>query len=89
MWFDMPVLAFGCDAVAETLADAGKLFSSSDELPEIAHRAFELISNHELRRAVIEKQRVRRESFTPIAVWPILADLIERLTNESVRTAIA
>jgi glycosyltransferase involved in cell wall biosynthesis len=89
MWFDMPVLAFACTAVAETLDDAGKLFSAADELPDIAQCAFELISNHDLRRSTIEKQRIRRQSFTPIAVWPILAELIERLSIESLRTAIA
>jgi len=89
MWFDMPVFAVGCTAVSETMGDAGKRFDAADELRDVAQRAFQLISDQELRKSVIEKQRVRRESFTPTAVWPILAELVEHLSASSHRTAVA
>jgi hypothetical protein len=40
-----------------------------------------------LRRRIIAAQRTRRLAFTPAAVWPRLAQLIEQAT--SVRAALA
>jgi hypothetical protein len=89
MWFDIPVFAFGCTAVTETLESAGEVFSANDDLPTLAGRAFQLIIDKRLRSSVIERQRIRREKFTPAAVWPILAELIDRLSAQSLRTAVA
>lgn len=64
MWFDIPVAARRGSAVDETMEDSGFLFDSKTDIGEMADICLELISNSELRRKTIEKQRIRREKFS-------------------------
>ena len=84
MWFDVPVLALNATAVPETLGYAGVLYSAEEDLPQVAARAFQLTHDLDTRNTTIEAQRRRRWDFTPSAVWPILEQLVGRITNESI-----
>ncbi|MFL6211191.1 MAG: glycosyltransferase family 4 protein [Pyrinomonadaceae bacterium] len=87
LWFDVPVLALAAAAVPETLGRAGALFTPDDDFAAVAAHAYQLTHAAELRRRIIATQRTRRLDFTPAAVWPHLARLIEQAT--SARAALA
>jgi glycosyltransferase involved in cell wall biosynthesis len=89
MWFDVPVLALAAGAVPETLGAAGALCTHDEDLAAVAARAYRLTHDADLRRRVIAAQRVRRLAFTPAAVWPSLAQVIERLTAAPTLAAVS
>jgi glycosyltransferase involved in cell wall biosynthesis len=67
MLMDVPVLAYRCTAVGDTLGDAGVQFGEKriDAVAEMAHR---LATDAGLRTAVLAGQRRRLEAFAPAAV---------------------
>lgn len=79
MWFDVPVLAYKSSAVPETLGEAGIMFTSKDDLLQVAALAKLLIKDEILRSKVINAQRKRRETFLPTAVNEKLSSLVLRM----------
>lgn len=67
MWFDVPVLAYSSSAVPETLGEAGLMFTSKDDLVQMAALAKLLVKNNLLRSKVINMQRRRRNYFRTTA----------------------
>jgi glycosyltransferase involved in cell wall biosynthesis len=78
-WFDVPVLAYKSSAVPETLAKAGLLFTSKEDLFHIAALAKILAHDQKLRRKVLKAQRNRRVDFLPKSVYPKIGNLISKL----------
>ena len=78
MLTDLPILAYRCTAVADTLGEAGLQFETKDfELvAELAHR---LSSDAQLRAQVLAGQRRRLPAFAPEAVEAILRAVVEAL----------
>ncbi|MBV9388350.1 MAG: glycosyltransferase [Chroococcidiopsidaceae cyanobacterium CP_BM_ER_R8_30] len=81
MWFDIPVLAYKSSAVPETLADAGIMFTSKDDLLKVAALAKLLVKDKDLRLKVIERERKRRESFLPTVVMKQLRRVISKMES--------
>jgi hypothetical protein len=79
MWFDIPVFAFKATAVPETLADAGLLFTSKDNWPELATLAHLLVTDAALREKLLRAQRRRRLAFLPEKISPLLIDMVKKL----------
>ena len=79
MWFDVPILAFKATAVPETLGDAGLMFSSKDDLPALAALAHILVTDAVLSEKLIRAQRRRRLDFLPVAVLPMIKEMIQNL----------
>lgn len=79
MWFDIPVLAYKSSAVPETLGEAGIMFTSKDDLLQVAALAKLLIKDEILRSKVINAQRKRRETFLPTAVNEKLSSLVLKM----------
>ncbi|MBD1905967.1 glycosyltransferase [Funiculus sociatus GB2-A5] len=79
MWFDVPVLAYKNTAVPETLGEAGVMFSSKEDLVQVAALAKLLVRDEILRSKVIKAQRSRREYFTQITVNERLNSLILKM----------
>jgi L-malate glycosyltransferase len=78
MLMDVPVLAYRCTAVGDTLGDAGLQFGEKriDAVAELAHR---LATDASLRAPVLEGQRRRLEAFAPAAVEGALLAHLESL----------
>lgn len=78
MLMDVPVLAYRCSAVGDTLGDAGVQFGEKriELVAELAHR---LATDAALRKAVLAGQRRRLEAFAPAAVEAALRDQLESL----------
>jgi glycosyltransferase involved in cell wall biosynthesis len=78
MLMDVPVLAYRCTAVADTLGDAGVQFREKriDAVAEMAHR---LATDAPLRAALLPGQRRRLEAFAPAAVESSLKAHLESL----------
>ncbi len=74
----VPILAYRCTAVADTLGDAGVQFTEKriDEVAEIAHR---LTSDEAFRRTVLRGQECRVQAFAPAAVEATLRAYVESL----------
>jgi glycosyltransferase involved in cell wall biosynthesis len=83
MWFDIPVLAYKSSAVPETLGEAGLMFTSKNELVQLAALAKLLVKDESLRSKVIKAQRRRRENFTPTAVNEKLSSLILKMEQRA------
>ncbi|HEY4283918.1 MAG TPA: glycosyltransferase family 4 protein, partial [Chthoniobacterales bacterium] len=83
MWFDVPVLAFKCTAVPETLGEAGLMVTSKSSVETSAALAHLLIKDAPLREKVINAQRRRREAFLPEQVAPRVQEIASRF-----RTAV-
>jgi glycosyltransferase involved in cell wall biosynthesis len=77
MWFDIPVLAYKSTALPETLGEAGVMFTTKDDLVQIAALAKLLVRERELRTKVLAAQRRRRNNFLPEVVWAQLDALLE------------
>lgn len=62
MYLGVPIIAYKCTAIGETLGDAGILFRQKriDEIGEMAHL---LVTDHDLRTRVINKQKDRALAF--------------------------
>jgi L-malate glycosyltransferase len=78
MLMDVPVLAYRCTAVGDTLGDAGLQFGEKriDAVAELAHR---LATDAALRGPILAGQRRRLEAFTPAAVESALQAHLESL----------
>ena len=63
MWFDIPVLAYKSSAVPETLGEGGLMFTSKENLVQVAALAKLLIRNPQLREKVLNAQKKRRQFF--------------------------
>ncbi|NJM69670.1 MAG: glycosyltransferase [Scytonema sp. RU_4_4] len=79
MWFDVPILAYKSSAVPETLGEAGLMFTSKDDLVQVAALAKLLVKDKLLRAKVIAAQRRKRDFFTQVPVNKYLNNLISRL----------
>lgn len=80
MYFDLPIIAYESTAVPETLGDAGVLIKEKD-FPIIAEMINLLVSNEDLRRAILETQRRSLRHFTKEKVqaqfWQSLTPLLQ------------
>ncbi|MBN2006005.1 MAG: glycosyltransferase [Anaerolineae bacterium] len=78
MHFDLPVLAYKATAVPETLGDSGVLYTRLGyaEVTEMLHL---LVTDDELRRRVIARQRSRLRDFAPDRVAIALHKILEAL----------
>ncbi|MCX8037374.1 MAG: glycosyltransferase family 4 protein [Candidatus Sumerlaeia bacterium] len=78
MTLGVPVIAYKCAAVAETLGDAGVLVREKrfDVIGEMAHL---LVSDSALRRRIVEKQRLRAAEFREEALRDKLAGLLRQV----------
>lgn len=80
MYFDLPIVAYKSTAVPETLGDAGVLIREKD-FPLIAEVIHLLVSDADLRQAILETQRERLKDFAREKVegrfWGSLAPLLE------------
>jgi glycosyltransferase involved in cell wall biosynthesis len=81
MWFDMPVFAYKSSAVPETLGEGGLLFTDKQDLQKLAVTARLLIHDPELRDTIITGQRLRRETFVPEAIEPLLDALLRGMNG--------
>lgn len=79
MWFDVPVLAYKSSAVPETLGEAGLMFTSKDDLVQVAALAKLIVRDNLLRAKVIKPQRSRRTLFSSTAVKDLLSSLVIKL----------
>jgi len=76
MHFGIPVLAYKCTAVPETMGDAGVLFTEK-RYPELAEMMDLLIEDQGLRERVIAGQRRRLPAFQPASLLARLREVIE------------
>jgi len=81
MYFGVPIVAYKCTAVPETLGRAGVLIKKKD-FPVIAEVVHLLVSDEGFRQAILESQRERLKDFAREKVearfWGSLAPLLER-----------
>jgi glycosyltransferase involved in cell wall biosynthesis len=78
MYYDLPILAYNCTAVPETLGTAGVLFNQC-HYAEIAEAAYLLVTDAHLRQQVIRQQRRRLADFGPERTEATLRQILERL----------
>ncbi len=83
MWFDIPVFAYKSSAVPETLGEGGLMFTTKNELVQLAAVAKLLVKDESLRSKVIKAQRRRVEKFTPTAVNEKLSSLILKMEQSA------
>jgi glycosyltransferase involved in cell wall biosynthesis len=76
----VPILAFRCTAVADTLGGSGLQFGEK-RLAEMAEAAHRLATDPSLRRTVLAGQDERLQSFRPDAVRAVLRAAIESLRS--------
>lgn len=81
MWFDIPILAYKSTAVPETLAQAGLMFTSKDDLAKVAAAAKILVRDEVLRSKVIKAQRKRRNNFLHKKIFERLDILISQMSG--------
>ncbi|MEQ9667145.1 glycosyltransferase family 4 protein [Coleofasciculus sp. G2-EDA-02] len=81
MWFDVPVLAYKSSAVPETLGEAGILFTTKDDLVQVAALAKLLVKDWRLRKTVLNAQQKRRDSFLQAIVNQNILNLCTNLEN--------
>ena len=79
MWFDIPVLAYKSSAVPETLGEAGLMFTSKDDLVQVAALAKILVRDEVLRAKILKVQRQKRNSFLPEIVQENLRILVSQM----------
>jgi glycosyltransferase involved in cell wall biosynthesis len=79
MWFDIPIFAFKASAVPETLGDAGLMFTSKEDWPELAAFAHLMVTTDPLREKIIAAQRRRRVEFLPEKISPLLFGMVKKL----------
>jgi glycosyltransferase involved in cell wall biosynthesis len=81
MLMRVPVVAYRCTAVGDTLGGAGLQFSSKS-LPEMAEAAHLLTTDAHLRARVLAGQDERLASFAPQAIEGALRGYIDGLTGQ-------
>ncbi|RUT07593.1 hypothetical protein DSM106972_018530 [Dulcicalothrix desertica PCC 7102] len=79
MWFDIPILAYKSTAVPETLGEAAFMFTSKDDLPQIAALAKLTVRDQKLRAKIIKAQCRIRNRFLPQNIYNILDNLISQI----------
>jgi glycosyltransferase involved in cell wall biosynthesis len=84
MWFDIPILAYKSTAIPETLGEAGLMFTSKDDLPQVAAAAKILVRDENLRLKVIKAQRKRLNSFSLKKMVQKLSSIISKMEYVSV-----
>ncbi len=73
MYFGLPVLAYDCTAMPYTLAGSGVLFRRKD-LPVLAETMELMLTDQDLRRELLQRERARLEDFSEERVSHALAD---------------
>ncbi|BDA75726.1 hypothetical protein CAL7716_098920 [Calothrix sp. PCC 7716] len=79
MWFDIPILAYKSTAIPETLGEAAFMFTSKDDLPQIAALAKLTVRDQKLREKIIKAQCRIRNRFLPQNIYNILDNLILKI----------
>ena len=83
MWFDIPVIAYDCTAVGDTMGDAGILIKDKSRPDLLAEQLFKQLTNPNIVEEIISKQRQRRSDFLPESNGNNIDNLIKILTRES------
>jgi glycosyltransferase involved in cell wall biosynthesis len=79
MWFDIPILAYKSSAIPETLSKSGIMFTTKDDLMQVAVLTRIMIEDKILRSKIINAQRQRRNDFMPKLVYSQLDKLISKM----------
>ncbi len=82
MIFDIPIIAYECTAVPETLGESGILVKDKDPA-KVSFIIEQIIKNEELQKEMIEKQRRRLCDFSFDKVSRGFLDQIEKISKES------
>jgi glycosyltransferase involved in cell wall biosynthesis len=82
MWFDVPVLAYNCTAVPETVGRAGILFNDKQDLAKTAALAKLCVHDAPLKAKILKAQRKRRSDFLPEVIFPIIEGLVQQMENQ-------
>ena len=83
MWFDIPILAYKSSAIPETLGKAGLMFTTKEDLVQIAALAKLLIYDDDLNLKVIKAQRERRNDFLFASIQTKIDHLICKMQKFS------
>ena len=75
---DVPVVAYAAAAVPETLGENGLLFRQKAYV-QMAEKIHQVLTNDELRRTVLEKQRANLTRFEPSVVRRQLLSMVEQV----------
>jgi glycosyltransferase involved in cell wall biosynthesis len=78
MHFELPILAYNCTAIPETLGTSGVLFNQY-RYAEIAESAHLLVTDANLRQRVIQRQRQRLADFSSERVEAKLRKILEQI----------
>ena len=81
MVFDVPIVAYDACAVPETLGGSGIVIDDKDPA-FIARVLDEIVNNQEMRKAVIEAQRRRKEDFAYEKIKDQLQDYLRRFMDK-------
>jgi len=63
MWFDIPVIAYKSSAIPETLGASGIMFTSKEDLLQVAALAKVVLTDNSLREKILNQQRIKREQY--------------------------
>jgi len=77
MFFDVPVIASTAGAIPETLGAAGIMVEDDAESSEIAALIEAVLTDEDVRSALLAAQRLRRQAFLPESTGPPLWAAIE------------
>ena len=83
MWFDVPILAYKSSAIPETLGKAGLMFTTKENLIQIAALAKLLIYDDHLNSRMIKAQRERRSDFLFASIQTKIDSLISKMQEFS------
>lgn len=81
MWFDVPILAYKSSAVPETLGEAGLMFTSKNDLVQVAALAKLLVKDNRLRSKIIKPQQRRRELFTLESFQKYVEEFLKKMAT--------
>ena len=81
MQFDLPIIAFGATAVAETMGDSGIVLNDKSDYEAIAALVRVLIGDDALREKVLVSQRKRREDFDSAKTLAMFDGYIDTLAG--------
>ena len=81
MLFDIPIIAYECTAVPETLGESGILVQEKNPA-QVSFMIDQVINNAELQREIIEKQRKRLDDFAFEKVGREFLKQIEQISLE-------
>ncbi len=82
MWTDVPVLAYDCTAVGETIGENGLLLTDKSNQSLVARAWFMAIRNKELRSILRAAGRERRQAFLPERIRGRIEQIVERLERQ-------